>query len=174
MNDKPALRGISVDVPVQRYQEERTGQVYNLGAVILLRRGIPAAALPARGERGHGESRLQRGRRCAGLVDAESGSGAVSVQGDDVGVAQGKPGLGEPDVPHGPGHENGCNVAAALPPGGEQPAVLTGKDEPVLGKSHALPGHADQSQHVLHSGEGRTGKIFDPGGNFKHLSETYI
>ena len=98
----------------------------------------------------------------------------MSVQGDDVGVAQGEPGLGEPDVPYGPGHKNGCNVAAALPPGGEQPAVLTGKDEPVLGKSHALPGHADQSQHVLHSGEGRTGKVFDPGGNFKHSSETYI
>ena len=110
----------------------------------------------------------------------------MSVQGDDVGVAQGEPGLGEPavlagqgepglgepDVPHGPVYKNGCNVAAARPPGREQPAVL-----PEHGHGYERlewSGHADQSQHVLHSGEGRSGKIFDPGGNFKHLSETYI
>ena len=133
--------------------------------------------LPAPGGRDHGEVCLQRGQGCDGPVDAASDSEesyresflqfdcgkspeeSVSVQGDDVGVAQGEPGLGEP-------------------------AVLAGQGEPVLGKSdvlpgqghgcHEWPGHADQSRHVLHSGEGRTGKTFDPGGNFKHLSETYI
>ena len=108
--------------------------------------------LPAPGGRGHGEACLQRGQGCDGPVDAASDSEAVSVQGDDVGVAQGEPGLGGP-------------------------AVLAGQGEPVLGKSdvlpgqghgcHEWPGHADQSRHVLHSGEGRSGKIFDPGGNFK-------
>ena len=96
--------------------------------------------LPAPGGRGHGEACLQRGQGCDGPVDAASDSETVSVQGDDVGVAQGEPGLGGP-------------------------AVLAGQGEPVLGKSdvlpgpgqghgcHEWPGHADQSQHVLHSGE---------------------
>ena len=155
--------------------------------------GQPAAppggerpVLPAPGGRGHGEACLQRGQGCDGPVDAASDSETVSVQGDDVGVAQGEPGLGEPavlagqgepglgepDVPRGPGYKNGCNVAAARPPGREQPAVL-----PEHGHGYERlewSGHADQSQHVRHSGEGRSGKIFDPGGNFKHLSETYI